>query len=133
MKKSIVQRCDNVIMYAIFAVLVLHVASVIVSRITYQEPVEYHAYSMTWAPFFYTLSEFVLALVLLWKAYRLGACTYTKIAVWLYILLIVTSIICIFSWFDYSAFQLIMNLIFVGGTSAMLTLFAINKFRHGCS
>lgn len=128
MKKTIIQRCDNMVMSAIFAVLILHISSIIVSRAVYVEPTEYNPYAMTWAPFFYTLSEAVLAAVLLWKAYRLSACAYTKIAVWLYILLIITSIICIFSWWDYWIFASIMSFVFIGGTSAMLTLFIINKF-----
>lgn len=93
MKKESIRKSDGHIMFAIFCVLIIHLISLVLSFILDSSPEKISSYSMFWSPLLYTLVEGVLAYVLWWKAYRLGACKYTKIAVWIYAAIVISSLI----------------------------------------
>lgn len=121
MKKNISSRCDTVIMSAIFLISILYVLQVILYKLNLNIDIN-RLYQ-----FFTTIEVLILACCMLWKAYRLQACKYTKIATWMYIGIILSSLIYIIIPFGYNNFLNVLLLFFLLGIISMLIAFIFRK------
>lgn len=121
MKKSISSRCDSIVMSAIFLITILYLIQYILSYVD----IKIHPQRLY--QFFTTCEILILSGCMLWKAYRLKACIYTKIATWMYIGIILSSLIYIIIPFGYKIFLNIFLLSFFCGMITMLIAYIFKK------
>lgn len=128
MKRRSIQHSDKVVMLSIFAVLLLYVLNYIgVKNIeTKASPVGgyFHLYMLQ-----ATLTELIFCFTLWWKAERLGACIYTKIAVYCYGGIILISLWYITIGMKYYSTLLYIQYVLAGGVLAMFISFIINFIK----
>jgi hypothetical protein len=104
-KKSTKKVSDTLVVVGIFLMIGLYTASMLLSYVS--EPVEVlsknsTSYPFFWGPLMSNLMLFVSSGVFLWIAYRVGSCIFTKIISWLFLTLVVNSLIYIIFAVDYA-------------------------------
>jgi hypothetical protein len=117
--RSLAKQCDAVIMFAIFGIVASYIVLYFILTFNSIIIIPMRLYQIC-----ASAELTILGLCLLWKAYRLDACAFTKIAVWMYIIFTVTSLIyCIFP-FGYRVLLDIFMWLFVGGAVVMGLLYS---------
>jgi hypothetical protein len=124
MKKKAAKRIDLIILSAIFCIILLYIYDYI-SSIVWSRP-----YFMKWSvDHFHCIKDCVLEIILcallFWKTYRLGACVFTKVAIWSYAFLILTSLFYYLFLFPYKILLIIGSILLFGGMGLMFLLFII--------
>ncbi len=124
MKKTHRRNLDIIILVTIFLATLLQFYDCIASEIVVYKPVR------RWSPLhFHFIRDCVYGLlfssVLFWKAYRLGACVFTKIAVWLFLFLVVLDLSYYIFLFKYSTLTLFGQILLGLGVVIMLILYIL--------
>lgn len=105
MKRNISKECDVVVMAAVFIIAAIYIIQYFVIKIGC------NIHPQRLYQLFTSLEIFILSGCLLWKAYRLGACVATKVATWMYLLIVLTSLIYLIYPFGYHNLLIVLILI----------------------
>lgn len=125
MKKSVKRNSDIVILSGIFALVLIYFLSLITSYKYVGTPLENNDYATFWYPLYNTLSQLVFAVILTLKAYRLGACVFTKIATHLWSSLIILGLIYILFFNYYSIFLTVLAIAFIASIIITIIVFIL--------
>lgn len=122
--RDIAKDCDKIIVSAVFIIAALYVLNYI---LVIKNPASAEYLHQV----FSTAEILVLSGCMIWKAWRLEACRYTKIVTVMYAAFTLASLIyCLFP-FGYSIFLNIILVIFLSGSAALS--YAIIKHKKKCS
>lgn len=120
-KRNLAKECDFVIMLSIFLIAALYGVQLLLLKYTDIHPARINQGI--------TQTELlILAGGVLWKAYRLNACAFTKIAVWMYITLVIETIVYIIIPFGYKRMLTIGFYIFMIGIAILFTTYLVQKW-----
>lgn len=122
MKRNFSKECDFVIMLIVFLISVSYIAHFFVLKTNPSNPQRVYE-------IFNTFELSALAVVLVWKAYRLNACIYTKIATWMYIAMLLNSFIYLINPYNYKVFLSLYMVISIICCSFILFYFLISKIK----
>lgn len=115
-KKNISKKCDILILTSIFLILLLYIIQ--------YTGIKFKAFDQRrMFDLFAMLEILILSTGQVWKAYRLDACIYTKIAVWTYVSFLIVSIGYIIFPFDYKIMLNVVLIFIIIGLSSMLFTF----------
>lgn len=128
--KGVRQKSDLMVLASAFFFTVLYFLSYIFANIYVDETFEFaeNKYRDDIYPLLNSIGYCGISLVLLWNAIRIGSCQYTKIAVYLYLLLTFVTLLYRIFLFEYI---LIINIVFyitVIGVSALFFIYIIRKW-----
>lgn len=125
--KKISKQCDIVIMLCVFVLCGIYIWSWFSQEIlSISEWNKLRQYFIQVA-----LTEVVLSGCLLWKAHRLNACVFTKIATYMYSILVLTSLSYLLLDIKTQIFMMIAMGIFVIGSASMLFTYIIKRIWTG--
>lgn len=91
MNRNIKALVNNIVLIAIFLLVLSNIGSYITSLIAPEAGV--YRYSNYWYPLWNTIDMIIVSGILIWKVYRFKSCVFTQIVVWLYTLLSLFSLL----------------------------------------
>ncbi len=122
MKRNFSKECDFFVMLIVFLISASYIANYFVIKTNPANP--QRVYEL-----FNTFELSALASALVWKAYRLNACIYTKIATLIYAASLIHSFIYLIVPYNYSIFLNIAICLNIVCCSLILFYFLISRIR----
>lgn len=123
--RNLAKECDIVIMYSIFAIALLNLFYIIGHEIWILNPRKGFAISAH-------IELLILGSCLIWKAYRLGSCLYTRVAVWLYVIYLLTGLIYVIHPFGFHIVSKINTYLFCCATMLLFSVFLTKLVLKRC-
>ncbi len=122
MKRNFSKECDFVVMLIVFLISASYIAHFFVLQTNPKNPQRVYE-------IFNTFELSALAGALVWKAYRLNSCIYTKVVTLMYVAMLMNSFIYLINPYNYQVFLSLYMVISVVCCSLILFYFLISNIK----